>query len=128
MSDGYVLDASAILCLPFAEPGAAEVERSRPDAIVSAVNLAGVVSKLIERGTPDVLARRATAASNPSVVPLDRETAEAAGLMRATTRHAGLSLGDRCCLALAARTGRIAATTDKARANVEIGVAIELLR
>ena len=128
MSDAYVLDASAILCRLFDEPGAAEVERRRPDAIVSAVNLAEVVSKLVERGASDALAPQAIATLNITVVPLHREMAEIAGFLRTATRHAGLSLGDRCCLALAAGTGRIAATTDKAWANVQVGVVIETLR
>ena len=128
MSDGTVLDASAILCLLFREPGAEEVERRRPGSVVGAVNLTEVVAKLIDRGVPEALALQSVSALNLAVVPHDREMAEAAGLMRALTRHAGLSLGDRCCLALAARTGRIAATTDKAWASVQIGVAIEILR
>ena len=128
MIDGCVLDASAILCLLFAEPGAAEVERRRGRSIVGAANLTEVVAKLVERGVPAELALRSVAALNLAVVPLDRETAEAAGLMRAATRRAGLSLGDRCCLALAARTGRIAVTTDKAWASVQVGVTVEILR
>ena len=45
-----VLDASALLALLNDEPGAGEVEKTVPGAIISAVNLSEVVAKLAERG------------------------------------------------------------------------------
>ena len=54
--------------------------------------------------------------------------AEAAGLLQATTRSAGLSLGDRCYLALASSLGAPAVTTDRAWARLDCGVAVELVR
>ena len=64
------------------------------------------------------------------VVALDRGQAEGAGLLRATTREAGLSLGDRACLALARQRGMPALTTDRrqAEAGSAAGITIELLR
>ena len=51
MSDRLVvLDASALLALLLAEPGAARVAALLPDATVSAVNLSEVVAKLAEHG------------------------------------------------------------------------------
>jgi PIN domain nuclease of toxin-antitoxin system len=49
-----VLDASAILALLNAEPGAAVVEEAVPGAVMSAVNLSEAVAKLAERGGVEV--------------------------------------------------------------------------
>ena len=45
-----VLDASAVLVLLLDEPGAEVVAEALSDGVPSAVNLAGVLSKLTERG------------------------------------------------------------------------------
>jgi ribonuclease VapC len=47
---GYVLDASALLCLFFEEPGADRVEVVLREARVSAPNMAEVVAKLVDKG------------------------------------------------------------------------------
>ena len=124
----YVLDASALLCLFFREPGTDRVEAILDLACVSTVNYCEVVSKATELG---VALDRLTAFLTElglDIVPLDRETAELAGALRASTRAAGLSLGDRCCLALARRLGGVAVTTDRAWARVDAGVPVDVIR
>jgi PIN domain nuclease of toxin-antitoxin system len=123
-----VLDASALLTVFNAEPGAERVIELLPTAIISAVNLAEVVAKLQERGMPDDRIRANIEALELSVVPFDETLAMEAGLLRAATRTAGLSLGDRACLALAAARGATALTTDRAWDALGIGIAIELAR
>lgn len=125
---GYVLDASALLCLFFREPGADRVEAVMAGARVSAANLAEVVAKLVDRGADASSLINDLAELDLDVVPLDRPQAEAAGLLRASTRGKGLSLGDRCCLALAGRCGATALTTDRAWASLATGVAVEVVR
>jgi PIN domain nuclease of toxin-antitoxin system len=49
-------------------------------------------------------------------------------MLRPSTRKLGLSLGDRACLALAARTRRQALTTDKDWAKLDTGIEIEVIR
>jgi ribonuclease VapC len=44
------------------------------------------------------------------------------------SRSAGLSLGDRACLALAQQRGCIAVTADRAWADVDLGVGILVVR
>ena len=44
------------------------------------------------------------------------------------TRGAGLSLGDRYCLALAQRLGVPVLTADQQWANVSVGIAIQVIR
>ena len=54
--------------------------------------------------------------------------AEIAAALWTLTRAAGLSFGDRSCLALASRLGVPVLTTDRAWAKVDVGVPIELIR
>ena len=124
----YVLDASALLCLLFEEPGASHVAERLAGAMVSAGNYSEVVSKLVDRGTPPEDITAILADLDVEVVPVDRHQAELAGLMRATTSGLGLSLGDRACLALALVRRATALTTDRAWAKLEIDIAVELAR
>jgi PIN domain nuclease of toxin-antitoxin system len=123
-----VLDSSAILAVLRRESGWERVDALFGDAIVSVVNEAEVISKLIWRGdTPE--AAQQTASRMPyEVVPLDRDLARRAGVLWDTTRRQGLSLGDRCCLALAEREGLPALTTDKAWANITLNVEVKIIR
>ena len=127
MSD-IVLDASALLAVFNAEPGADRVIEALSVSVISAVNLAEVAAKLQERGMPDDRVRANIEALELTVAPLEGDLAIDTGLLRASTRAAGLSLGDRACLALARSLGVPALTTDRAWQDLDIGVAIELAR
>ena len=54
--------------------------------------------------------------------------AEQAGVLRAATRKQGLSLGDRCCLALALERRAKVLTADRAWAGLDLGIEIEVIR
>lgn len=123
-----VLDASALLCLIFGEPGAATIEALVDGSIMSAVNYAEVIARLVDKSEYDDDTRADLAHLAIDIIPLDRETAELAGVLRAPTRAAGLSLGDRCCLALARRLGGVAVTTDRAWARADAGVPVDVVR
>ena len=123
-----VLDASAILVLLNDEPGAAAVADALEDAVVSAVNLSEVVAKLLESGMPREEAEDALGGLGLDVRAFDERAACSAGALRAGTRKAGLSLGDRACLALARDLGVPAVTSDSAWTKVSAGVEIRLLR
>lgn len=124
----HVLDASAALALLLEEPGRDVVENALPGSAMSAVNLAEVVTSLINRGFPAPVARRTVARIKFDVVPLDAQLALDAGELREATRSLGLSLGDRCCLALARRLGVPPITADRRWADVDVGVEIRLIR
>ncbi len=126
----HVLDASAVLCAILLEPGFERVESVAKGAALSAVNYAEVVAKLIERGREPDEAVADLAILDIRVLPLDRDLAEAAARLRPATRAAGLSLGDRCCLALALRHGAVAVTADRAwgRLDPALGIAVDLVR
>ena len=73
----------------------------------------------------------ATAMLNPlhlEIVDFDRSQAVIAGELRAATRPAGLSFGDRACLALAVSRQLKVLTADRAWANLAVDLSIELLR
>jgi ribonuclease VapC len=114
LNEAVVLDASAVLALMDAEPGQEAVAAVLPGALVSAVNLAEVVSKLAEHGMPGPQARADALALGIDVVAFDGDLALDAGALRPLTRAAGLSLGDRSCLALA-RSRHAAVLTTESR-------------
>jgi ribonuclease VapC len=114
MSEPAVLDASAILCVMLQEKGSDKVEPLLDTAVISAVNFAEVFSKLRDRGVDETMISAIIAEFEPVVVDFDKRLALHAAELRNKTRHRGLSLGDRACLALAASRGAVAVTTDKA--------------
>ena len=114
MTERYVLDASAVMCLIRNEPGANIVKAALPDSCLSAVNLAEVVAKMSELGLSDDLITQVLDPLQLKIVAFDSDLARASGLLRPATRTLGLSLGDRACLALTARLGATALTTDRA--------------
>lgn len=124
----FVLDASALLALLRREPGAERVQAVLPQSVMSSVNLTEVVSKLVARGAPEAEVRAILSAIQPSVLAYEEDLAIDVGLMHASTRSRGLSLGDRACLALARRLAAMALTTDRAWREVDVGAAIEVIR
>jgi ribonuclease VapC len=121
-----VLDASALLALLLRERGAEIIEAVLRDSAISAVNLAEVVGFLARNGAAEPDIRQMIDAVELEVVPFDAELAYAAGLLLPATRSAGLSLGDRTCLALANRLGVRALTTDRAWSRIAIAVQVEI--
>lgn len=127
---GIVLDASAILALLKGEPGADKVAGVLDEATVSAVNYAEVVSHYAKAGSPRERIKEMLDALPITVVPIDTELGMQAGMLRPITMKAGLSLGDRFCLALAVRDGLPAWTADKEWKAVEkaIGAKVVVIR
>lgn len=123
-----VIDASALLALLNAEQGADIVAEALPQGAISAVNLSEVVAKLCEAGMPEKAIRRALFPLGLEIVPFDAEQAYLAGLLRLTTRSAGLSLGDRACLSLSQKLGVPALTADRTWAALSLGTTIKVIR
>jgi PIN domain nuclease of toxin-antitoxin system len=109
-----VLDASALLALIHGEPGQEMVAEVMPEAAICSVNLSEVVAKLAERGVPAERAGAIAQSFGLDVVPLDARLAVEAGKLRPLTRSAGLSLGDRCCIATAQGLGVPVMTAESA--------------
>ncbi len=127
-----VLDASALLTYFFGEPGAQEVGQRLPGSVIHTVNYAEVLSKLAERGLPPEAAeQQLEQVGLLQVIRIDPGApgdALAVARLRPLTRTAGLSLGDRYCLALAERLGVPVATTDRVWGTLSLGITIEVLR
>lgn len=98
-----VLDASAVLAVILEERGAeVVVETLRSGAVMSAVNVAEVASRLHQDGWSESEVAFAFDNLGIEVLPFDREVALLSGRYRTLTRRLELGLGDRACLA----TGR----------------------
>ncbi len=123
-----VLDTSALLAYVNGEPGADDVAAVIGDAAISTVNYAEAVTKLVDKGMPVNLARTALGIAGLDIVDFDRRLAEQAGAMFVTTKPFGLSLGDRACLALAAREGVAAFTGDRVWSKLGSEFKVRLIR
>lgn len=123
-----VLDSSAALAVLNSEPGAPQVWSYLPGAFMSAVNVAEVATKLIDGGTPAEAADGFVQRLGVEVVSFGRVDAAATARLRDRTKVAGLSLGDRACLALAHLRGLPALTADKLWVALDVGVEVRLIR
>lgn len=124
----WVLDSSAILADFLKEPGSEVVHASRGAHVVSAVNFAEVYSKLIERGLTVEKIEKLRAIEPFTVVEFDRPQAILSAQLRPVTKHLGLSLGERACLALAIRGNATVLTADSAWSNLDLGIEIKVIR
>ncbi len=100
-SGSPVFDASAVLALLQGETGSEKLQAVQARAVVSSVNAAEVVAKLISRGMPMKQAQAVFDALHFEVVPFD----EAMAAVSARYVGRGISLGDRCFLATAQQYG-----------------------
>ncbi len=121
-----VLDASALLAVLFREVGFDVVPLE--GSAVSAVNWSEVIQVAARRDTDVMGLGDAIAAEGAVVVPFTAAHAESAAALWPKTRAAGLSLGDRACLALARRYGVPALTADRTWGDVEVGVEVVVVR
>ena len=125
-----VLDASALLALLRNEPGWERVRDVIADSAMTTVNLAEVVGHFVRNGTLEPDIRAALGPLPVEWIPFDDQMAYATGLLLSVTRRAGLSFGDRACLALAGRLGVRALTADRSWREIarDTGIEVELIR
>jgi PIN domain nuclease of toxin-antitoxin system len=123
-----VLDASAVLAVLNAEPGADQVWAHLPGAFLSTVNAAEVASKLVDGGAGAEESGQALTKLGVRLVPFEGGDVAPVARLRAVSRTAGLSLGDRACLALAERLGLPALTADRAWAELDLDMEVRLIR
>lgn len=125
-----VLDASALLALLLGESGGEKVRAVLAHAAMTTVNLCEVVGHFARNGAGETDIRLVLDPLPIEKTAFDEGLAFAAGLLLPAARRAGLSFGDRACLALAARLGVRALTADRIWQDIakEVGVEIELIR
>jgi PIN domain nuclease of toxin-antitoxin system len=129
-----VLDASALLAYLGEEAGADVVaDAIAGGASISAINLAEALSTLAGRGVDPAVAAseledRGLLGGAIVVEPFTHDNAVETARMRPLTGAAGLSVGDRGCLALARRLVMPALTADQLWAGLELDVDVRLIR
>jgi PIN domain nuclease of toxin-antitoxin system len=123
-----VFDASVIIAMLQEESGHQEGLKWIEQALVSTVNIAEVASFLSMKTLPLLSIRQTIARLAFNIIPLTTELAELTGALRYQTRSAGLSLGDRACLALAISREIPVLTADKAWAKLDLPIEVKLIR
>jgi ribonuclease VapC len=123
-----VADASAVVALLVGEPFTRFDALRLPNASISAVNLSEVLARLQEIGLPEAESDIVLARLNLRVIAFDEPQARAAARLRSVTRQAGLSLGDRACLALGGILGCPVVTADRVSASVDVGAEVMVIR
>lgn len=124
-----VVDSSVVIAYLRQETGWEALEAYLAGTcLISAVNLTEVVGTLRDKG---IAAGALDTILEPlalTVMPYDAAQARQAGELRVSTKHLGLSLGDRACLALAAAQKLTAVTTDAIWGQVDAGVTVKVVR
>ena len=123
-----IFDTSAILAIFNAEPGSEHAMEFLEGAAISTVNLAEIVTKLLEWKFSEHKIIEYLVTLNIAIIAFDRDTALETGRMRGATRHLGLSLGDRACLATAKSLVVPVLTTDRTWQRLDLGIDIRLIR
>jgi ribonuclease VapC len=129
-----VLDASAFLAYLRDEPGAEIVaEVIATGASICTVNLAETLSTAAARGAdPEQLAAELIARGlldgAVAVEPFTTADAIEVARLRPLTRAAGLSIGDRACLALARRHAAEAVTADSSWTGLNLDIEVRPIR
>lgn len=123
----WVLDSSAVLAVMLGEAGSEKVVDRFSNASISTVNLAEVLTKLAERD--DLTEHDILDFENLGIDIVEFDTGQARKVaeLRPETKHLGLSLGDRCCLALAMQLNATAVTADRAWKKLKV-CNIEVIR
>jgi len=124
-----VFDSSAILALYYNEPGRKKVLQhlNRHEPLISAINLSEVFTKLSEDGLTEDEMLESFDGLDIRIIDFNKQQSIVAARLRPGTKHLGLSLGDRACLALAMVETAIAVTADRAWTKVR-NVKVETIR
>ncbi len=126
MSD-YVLDSSAVLALLFQEKGMELIERILDRSIIGRVNESEILTKLVARGSSISEASDELGELKLAVAELNEIQSRKIAELRPPTKHLGLSLGDRACLALAIQENATAVTADRIWKDLDV-CKIEVIR
>jgi PIN domain nuclease of toxin-antitoxin system len=131
---GPVLDASALLAYLGDEDGVDLVaDAIASGAAISTVNLAEALSTLASRGADPAdisseLTERDLLGGAITVQPFTHADAVETARLRRSTRKAGLSLGDRACLALGHRLSAPVLTADRAWTRLKLDIEVRSIR
>lgn len=125
-----VIDAAALMALMLDERGADIVANVVRGSLISVVNVSESCSRGVERGArvEDILG--IIRGYEVEIVAFGLEQALETASLREPTRHAGSSLGDRACLALARLRTASLYTADTRMGSLagHLGIDIRLIR
>lgn len=128
MSSEVVLDASSVLALLGKEEGHLVVEDALPFSVISSVNLSEVITKVSAWGVRKDTASQMLSLLGIKVFPFEEADAWTCGFLYPETKHLGLSLGDRSCIALGLRLRKTVLTADSAWKGLTLPVEVRLIR
>jgi len=123
-----VLDATALLTLINAEPGAEVIARYLKNAEISAITLSEVVTILAEMGMPLEEITRVFDRLGIKVHPFARNTALTAALLRSNVEDLELTISDRASLALAMQLGSPVITVNPLWDRLDAGVPVKIVK
>lgn len=120
-----VLDASAVVAFLLGEPGAHVARAALPAGQLSVVNLGEILRRIGREGIAPELVLKDVQDTGLNIVDASVEQAVLAARL---PDRSGLSLGDCFCIALGQQLGAPVVTSDRAWANLNLPVAVELIR
>lgn len=123
-----VLDASSLLAYLQDEPGGEVVEAALAESVISSVNWAEVVQKLIATGVVVNGMREDLESLGLVFAPFLPEDGWVTGQIWQQTRQYGLSLGDRACLSLGLRLNVPVLTSDRMWTNLALTLEVRVIR
>ena len=123
-----VLDASALVAVARKERGFGSVVPFLDEAVLSTVNVAEVIDVLGRFGNSPEFVSEMLADLGVGLEPFSERQAFLAADIAVQTRHLGLSLGDRACLALAGDLGGVVVTADRVWGEVDLGIEVVVIR
>lgn len=124
----HIIDTSVVLAFFKVEPGWEATGELLREAGMCSVNASELVAKFIDFGKSGEQARELVRALGIEIFPADETLALDSGALRQGTRHLGLSLGDRFCLALGQRENLPVYTADRRWAELAGGIDVRLIR
>ncbi|MEP7351527.1 MAG: type II toxin-antitoxin system VapC family toxin [Sphingorhabdus sp.] len=125
-----ILDASVVLAAILDERGGDAVFDMLDEAAISTVNVAEVYTYAAINALPTEAIDTFFAETGIEIVAFSQDQAVLAGQLAALTKKAGLSLGDRSCLALAKAQDAEVLTADHPWERIagDVGLTITMLR
>jgi ribonuclease VapC len=128
LDDEIVIDSSSALCFLLRERGWEAFPDYVPTGIMSVINYAEVVQRLLREDANAELRAGALVVAGLRLIDVDLDAALGAARLENVTRKQGISLGDRICLALGIDRKLPVLTADKPWKDLGLPVEIRLLR
>jgi PIN domain nuclease of toxin-antitoxin system len=123
-----VLDTSAVIAVFKGEPGWRDVAPLMSGARVSSLNVAEIALWFVRLGMPVERVAAEVEALKFATAEFDQRRAIVTADLWRRTRHRGLSLADRACVALGLELQLPVITADRVWRDLDLGVEIRLIR